>query len=105
MRRAGPQKVPVESCNGTKAVVWRPADQAEEVVAVGEGLGSIRIHVETIGYFPKGYREDMVRNKNKAATIEQQLAEFEACLRRQMLRETRDAAGKCRSSRVLPEFQ
>ena len=49
--------------------------------------GSIRIRVETIGYFLKRYREDMVRNKNKATTIEQQLAEFEARLRRQMLRE------------------
>ena len=29
----------------------------------------------------------MVRNKKKATTIEQQLAEFEARLRRQMLRE------------------
>ncbi|MGA7234057.1 MAG: BadF/BadG/BcrA/BcrD ATPase family protein [Bryobacteraceae bacterium] len=49
--------------------------------------GSIRIRVETIGYFLKRYREDMVRNKKKTTTIEQQLAEFEARLRRQMLRE------------------
>src|SRR5579871_3981992 len=49
--------------------------------------GSIRIRVETIGYFLKRYREDMVRNKKKATTIEQQLLEFEARLRRQMLRE------------------
>ena len=28
--------------------------------------GSIRIRVETIGYFLKRYREDMVRNKKKA---------------------------------------
>src|SRR4051794_1976941 len=49
--------------------------------------GSIRIRVETIGYFLKRYREDMVRNKAKASTIEGQLAEFEARLRRQMLRE------------------
>jgi hypothetical protein len=49
--------------------------------------GSIKIRVETIGYFLKRYREDMVRNKQKASTIEQQLREFEAKLRRQMLRE------------------
>ena len=49
--------------------------------------GSIRIRVETIGYFLKRYREDMVRNKKKASTIESQLKEFEARLRRQMLRE------------------
>ena len=49
--------------------------------------GSIKIRVETIGYFLKRYREDMVRNKAKANTIEGQLTEFEARLRRQMLRE------------------
>ena len=52
--------------------------------------GSIRIRVETIGYFLKRYREDMVRNKKKATTIDQQLKEFEARLRRQMLREKLD---------------
>ncbi len=54
--------------------------------------GSIRIRVETIGYFLKRYREDMVKNKNKATQIEKQLAEFEARLRRQMLREKLDGA-------------
>ncbi|MGA2577766.1 MAG: BadF/BadG/BcrA/BcrD ATPase family protein [Bryobacteraceae bacterium] len=49
--------------------------------------GSIRIRVETIGYFLKRYREDMVANKNKVKSIEEQMAEFEARLRRQMLRE------------------
>jgi predicted nucleotide-binding protein (sugar kinase/HSP70/actin superfamily) len=49
--------------------------------------GSIKIRVETIGYFLKRYREDMVRDKNKAKTIEDQLKEFEARLRRQMLRD------------------
>src|SRR5579883_396842 len=32
--------------------------------------GSIKIRVETIGYFLKRYREDMVRNKQKANSIE-----------------------------------
>jgi predicted CoA-substrate-specific enzyme activase len=53
--------------------------------------GSIRIRVETIGYFLKRYREDMVRNKQKVTTIEQQLKDFEARLRRQMMREKLEA--------------
>ena len=43
--------------------------------------------METIGYFLKRYREDMVRNKQKSKSIEEQLREFEARLRRQMPRE------------------
>jgi predicted nucleotide-binding protein (sugar kinase/HSP70/actin superfamily) len=58
--------------------------------------GSIKIRVETIGYFLKRYREDMVRNKNKAKTIEQQLQEFEARLRREMLRRKLDASDDAR---------
>jgi hypothetical protein len=42
--------------------------------------------VETIGYFLKRYREDMVANKNKVKTIEEQMAEFETRLRRQLMR-------------------
>ena len=61
--------------------------------------GSIRIRVETIGYFLKRYREDMVRNKQKANTIDQQLKEFEARLRRQMLRDRMD------DSRVQESFE
>ena len=54
--------------------------------------GSIRIRVETIGYFLKRYREDMVRNKNKARPHRSSsCSEFEARLRRQMLREKLDA--------------
>ncbi|MCZ2073741.1 MAG: acyl-CoA dehydratase activase-related protein [Bryobacterales bacterium] len=49
--------------------------------------GSIKIRVETIGYFLKRYREDMIAAKKKRNSIEAQLAEFEARLRRQMLRE------------------
>ena len=61
--------------------------------------GSIRIRVETIGYFLKRYREDMVRNKKKAGTIEEQLRDFEARLRRQMLRE------KLEDERVRESFE
>jgi predicted CoA-substrate-specific enzyme activase len=60
--------------------------------------GSIKIRVETIGYFLKRYREDMVRNKQKANTIEGQLREFEAKLRRQMLREKLGADDRVRGS-------
>ncbi len=49
--------------------------------------GSIKIRTETIGYFLKRYREDMVVNKKKKNGIEAQLAEFEARLRRQLLKE------------------
>jgi hypothetical protein len=48
--------------------------------------------VETIGYFLKRYREDMVRNKKKARTIEDQMKEFENRLRRQMLRDSSGGA-------------
>jgi predicted CoA-substrate-specific enzyme activase len=46
--------------------------------------GSIRIRVETIGYFLKRYREDMVRNKQKHLTIEEQLKQFEERLRHEL---------------------
>ncbi len=49
--------------------------------------GSIRIRVETIGYFLKRYREDMVAAKAKEGTIEHELAEFEKRLRLQLMKE------------------
>ncbi len=49
--------------------------------------GSIRIRVETIGYFLKRYREDMVEAKQKKGTIEAELAAFEKRLRLQTLKE------------------
>ncbi|MCC6585871.1 MAG: CoA activase [Bryobacterales bacterium] len=49
--------------------------------------GSIKIRTETISYFLKRYREDMVLNKKKSSTIEQQLREFEQRLRRELLKE------------------
>lgn len=42
--------------------------------------GSIRIRVETIAYFLKRYREDMVREKQKRQEIEQKLKELETKL-------------------------
>ncbi|MBI4553907.1 MAG: CoA activase, partial [Candidatus Latescibacteria bacterium] len=46
--------------------------------------GSIRIRVETIAYFLKRYREDMVKEKQKRQQIEQQLKELEQKLRTEM---------------------
>jgi predicted nucleotide-binding protein (sugar kinase/HSP70/actin superfamily) len=46
--------------------------------------GSIRIRVETIAYFLKRYREDMVSNKQKTSEIDIKLAELEAQLRAEM---------------------
>ncbi len=49
--------------------------------------GSIRIRTETISYFLKRYREDMIANKKKTSVIEIQLKEFEDKVRRQLLKE------------------
>jgi len=46
--------------------------------------GSIRIRVETIGYFLKRYREEMVARKHKQSEIDAKLAEFEAQLRTEL---------------------
>jgi len=40
--------------------------------------------VETIGYFLKRYREDMVRNKQKVHTIDEQIQKFEEQLRHEL---------------------
>jgi predicted CoA-substrate-specific enzyme activase len=47
--------------------------------------GSIKIRVETISYFLKRYREDMVETKGREKTIDEKLKEFEDRLRRQLL--------------------
>ena len=49
--------------------------------------GSIKIRTETIAYFLTRYREDIVASKRKKSGIEEQLAEFERRLRRDVLRE------------------
>jgi len=66
--------------------------------------GSIKIRVETIGYFLKRYREDMIRNKNKAGRIEEQLREFEAKLRRQMLREKLEGMADAFETGAMPQI-
>ncbi|MBL8234142.1 MAG: CoA activase, partial [Bryobacterales bacterium] len=52
--------------------------------------GSIKIRTETIAYFLKRYREDMVVNRKKMTDIERKLADFEQRLRRQLLKEKLD---------------
>ncbi len=44
--------------------------------------GSIRIRVETIGYFLKRYREDMIAKNKNIMTIEEKLKEFEEKIRK-----------------------
>ena len=46
--------------------------------------GSIKIRVETIDYFLKRYREDLLKKAEKAKQLEQQLAEYERALRMQL---------------------
>ncbi len=46
--------------------------------------GSIKIRVETISYFLKRYREDMISNKEKKLTLEERLKEFERRLRSEL---------------------
>ena len=60
--------------------------------------------METIGYFLKRYREDMVRNKQKSKTIDSQLQEFEARLRREMLREKLDSLSGAFETGAMPQI-
>jgi predicted nucleotide-binding protein (sugar kinase/HSP70/actin superfamily) len=46
--------------------------------------GSIRIRVETIDYFLRRYREEVIRKRKASQDIDAQLAELEAQLRREM---------------------
>jgi hypothetical protein len=47
--------------------------------------GSIRIRVETIDYFLRCYREDIIKRRGLETDIEAQLAAFEQSLRSQQL--------------------
>jgi hypothetical protein len=60
--------------------------------------GSIKIRVETISYFLKRYREDMIKNKGKIKSLEEKLAEYEKLLRLQL--EAQESQG--RSGLSLP---
>jgi predicted nucleotide-binding protein (sugar kinase/HSP70/actin superfamily) len=48
--------------------------------------GSIKIRVETIDYFLRRYREELVRKSEASKNVEQQLAEYEQRLRQELLR-------------------
>jgi predicted nucleotide-binding protein (sugar kinase/HSP70/actin superfamily) len=49
-----------------------------------KATGSIKIRVETIGYFLQRYREDMVKRSQQLATIDERLAELERQLRAEL---------------------
>ena len=59
--------------------------------------GSIKIRVETIDYFLKRYREDLLKKADAAKELEQQLAEYERSLRMKLTRQSRMAGRYCRS--------
>ncbi len=54
--------------------------------------GSIRIRVETIDYFLRRYREEVIKKRKAAQDIEAQLADYESQLRSQMMEEVREVA-------------
>jgi predicted CoA-substrate-specific enzyme activase len=54
--------------------------------------GSIRIRVETIDYFLRRYREDVIKRRKAEQDIEAELAAYEAELRGQAARETQEMA-------------
>ncbi|MCL6544401.1 MAG: acyl-CoA dehydratase activase-related protein [Bryobacteraceae bacterium] len=56
--------------------------------------GSIKIRIETIGYFLQRYREDLIDRKARRQQVESRLAEIEEQLRRQALREKLEAIEK-----------
>jgi len=66
--------------------------------------GSIKIRVETIGYFLKRYREDLIANKGKEKSIEQRLKEFEARLRRQLREEQERLIRASLDQGAMPEI-
>ena len=49
-----------------------------------KATGSIKIRVETIGYFLQRYREDMMKRDRQLATIDERLAELERQLREEL---------------------
>jgi len=53
--------------------------------------GSIKIRVETIAYFLKRYREDMVAKKTKRLTLEERMHAYERTLREELYRQYAEA--------------
>jgi predicted nucleotide-binding protein (sugar kinase/HSP70/actin superfamily) len=62
--------------------------------------GSIKIRVETIGYFLKRYREDMVRQSQKLSSIDEQMRKFEEQIRHELrlAGSSRSGGGCCGTS-------
>ncbi len=54
--------------------------------------GSIRIRVETIDYFLRRYRDQVIERRKARETVETQLAAYEAQLRREMQQEPQEMA-------------
>lgn len=68
--------------NGTPYFCFKDIDE-------NKASGSIKIRVETIGYFLQRYREDMVKHRRTMSTIDARLAELEAQLREELGAEPR----------------
>lgn len=74
--------------------------------------GSIKIRVETIGYFLKRYREDMLAKKQTVMSIEEKLKEFEEKIRKNLelqeslkdkqTKETLSITGTANNSVIIP---
>jgi predicted nucleotide-binding protein (sugar kinase/HSP70/actin superfamily) len=54
--------------------------------------GSIRIRVETIDYFLRRYREQIIQKRKAEKEIEEQLAQYETQLRQQYSQEPQQVA-------------
>jgi predicted nucleotide-binding protein (sugar kinase/HSP70/actin superfamily) len=54
--------------------------------------GSIKIRIETIDYFLRRYREEVIRKRKAAEDIEAQLAQLEQQLREQFVEEPQGMA-------------
>ena len=66
--------------------------------------GSIRIRVETIDYFLRRYREDVIKKRKANDEIEAQLAALEEQLRGQFAEETQGMAADSTASAVPRNF-
>ncbi|MEP7146047.1 MAG: acyl-CoA dehydratase activase-related protein, partial [bacterium] len=68
--------------------------------------GSIKIRVETIGYFLKRYREDMIAKNKKKMSIEDKMREFEEKIRKNfILQEKLRSSQQKESLSMLPKTE
>ncbi|MGE5243052.1 MAG: BadF/BadG/BcrA/BcrD ATPase family protein [Betaproteobacteria bacterium] len=66
----------IVECSGTPFFAFKDIDE-------NRPLGSIKIRIETIDYFLRGYREQFVRRRALMADVEQRVREYELSLRTQ----------------------